>query len=469
MEDSKETPTLEAETQETPPAAESTEIQSAEEQTQLTHKEGELIRIGGEHADADGIDPLKRSKKFSWKSFGGPGFIFSLVFHGILLVVAVFLVVRHIVDKPVEEPDAFVTGAGGGNNGDNARMNNQRMKPRQSMMQTKSRITSKSSKSAIALPEMPVVAMNASFSGGGMGGEPSSGFGGGGGGGIGKGLGKGIGNGSNFLAGFGSRTKSKTALEGYLFDLKVRANGTTIATIAPGDQGKRKEELHKVFTLMDTKNYGATELKRDYARAPTALYATRVFIVNDKGQALDATKATEAFADPPIDKGGKPPFKAPGWLCYYKGKFSVPEDGEYRFVGMGDDAMIVRVDKKTVLYAFWPGEGHGPAVKYQQGWEPKNFCGQGGTDGTNIPQRGQRQSLYKGSWKTMKKGHNYTIEVAFGEAAGGLGGACLGLQKKGKDDDNNFPMFTLEPLDEVPAWGIGETGRYNVTGNFVAR
>ena len=126
-------------------------------------------------------------------------------------------------------------------------------------------------------------------------------------------------------------------------------------------------------------------------------------------------------------------------------------------------------DKKTVLYAFWPGEGHGPAVKYQQGWEPKNFCGQGGTDGTNIPQRGQRQSLYKGSWKTMKKGHNYTIEVAFGEAAGGLGGACLGLQKKGKDDDNNFPMFTLEPLDEVPAWGIGETGRYNVTGNFVAR
>lgn len=466
MENSKETPPLDVET---PSAAESTEIQSAEQQAQLQHKEGELVRVGGEHANSEGIDPLKRSKKFSWKTFGGDGFIFSLVFHGILLVVAVFLVVRHIVDKPIEEPDAFVTGAGGGNNGDNARMNNQRMKPRQSMMQTKSRIMSKSSKSAIALPEMPVVAMNASFSGGSMGsGEPSSGFGGGGGGGIGKGLGKGVGNGSNFLAGFGSRTKSKTALEGYLFDLKCRANGTTIATVAPGDQGKRKEELHKVLSLMDTKNYGATELKRDYARAQTALYATRIFVVGGDGKALSATRATEAFADPPIDKGGKPPFKAPGWLCYYKGKFSVPEDGEYRFVGMGDDAMIVRVDKKTVLYAFWPGEGHGPAVKYQQGWEPKNFCGQGGTDGTNLPARGQRESLYKGTWKSMKKGRKYTIEVAFGEAAGGLGGACLGLQRKGKDDDNNFPMFTLEPLDEVPAWNVGETGRYNVTGNFVA-
>lgn len=413
--------------------------------------------------DSKSMDPLKRhKKKFSWKSFGGDGFIFSLVFHGVLLIIALFLVVRHIVNTPEEEPEAFVTGAGGGNNGNNARMQQHRMKPRQNMAQSKARITSKSTNSTIALPEMPAVAMSSSFSSGMSAGGDSSGFGGGSGGGIGTGKGQGIGNGKNLVAGFGSRIKNDRIMKGFLFDLKRGKQGSTLATIEPGDQGRRKEQLHKALGALDTGRWDLRKLEDLYFKADTVLYNSRIFIVNEKGQALDANLATDAFAD----ENGKAPFKAPGWLCYYEGRFSVPEDGKYRFVGMGDDAMIVGVERKTVLYAYWPGEGHGPAVKYQKGWEPKDHCGKGGQDGKNLANRGQRTSLYKGHWISLKAGRKYRIQIAFGEAAGGLAGACLGIQKEGRDTDDNFPMFAVQGSDDIPEWGISGTGRYNLSENY---
>ncbi len=229
------------------------------------------------------------------------------------------------------------------------------------------------------------------------------------------------------------------------------------------------------LAFIDKHGYDAERLKRDYMCAPTTLYATRIFIVNEKGRALKAEQATEAFADPPVEEGGKPPFDAPGWLCCYKGEFSVPEDGEYRFVGMADDAMLVRVDGETVFYAFWPGEGHGLAVEYRSGWEPETVCGRGGTDGANLRpwphgHFGHRESLYKGSWKRLRKGVNYTIEIVVGESAGFLASACLGVQKKGEEDDEDFPMFTIEPISEVPsAWNVGRSGRYNTSGDFGPR
>ena len=414
--------------------------------------------------DSRSTDPLKRrNKKFSWRDFGGPGFIFSLVFHGILLVIAIFLVVRHIVKPPVEEPDAFVTGAGGGSNGDRASMQEHRMKPRQNMMQSKARITSKSSNSTIALPEMPAVAMSSSFSSGMSAGGDSSGFGGGSGGGVGTGKGMGVGHGKNFVSPFGTRSGGNRVMKGYLFDLKRGKQGTVLATVEGGDKNRRKEQLHKALGILDTGGWQVRKLQDLYFQAPTTLYNTRIFIVNETGNALNANLATDAFAD---EKTGKAPFKAPGWLCYYEGSFRVPEDGEYRFVGMGDDAMIVGVERKTVLYAYWPGEGHGPAVKYQKDWEPKNHCGKGGQDGKNLASPGQRSSLYKGHWLKLKANRNYRIQVAFGEAAGGLAGACLGIQKKGRDNDNSFPMFSLQGSDDIPEWGISGSGRYNLSENY---
>ncbi|MCD8283167.1 MAG: hypothetical protein LUD52_00345 [Opitutae bacterium] len=417
--------------------------------------------------DEVSLDPLKRNSKFSWKNFGGESFVISILFHLVLLVIAVFLVVRHIQNKVEEDPPSFVSGSGGGNSGERANMQEHRMKPRnaQNMVKSKNKIMSKSTTSTLVLPETPQMNMNTSFGSAGMSaGGDSSGFGGGSGGGIGTGKGMGVGNGRNFVSGFGSRLKRDDALKGTLFDLKRTPNGTVLATTAGsgGEKKKRNEQLHSALGMLD-KKWDLASLKKKYFAAPTTLYTTSIFIVDKNGNALSATRATEAFAD----ENGQKPFDAPGWLCYYEGYFSVPESGEYRFVGMGDDAMIVGVNKKTALYAFWPNEGHGPAVRFVKGWEPENFCGAGGNDGkAMVAGAGQRSTLYKGGWFNMKAGQRYRIQVAFGEAAGGLGGATLGIQKKDRDTDDNFPMFTLEAMDPDPAIKIADTGKYNTSTVF---
>lgn len=452
------------------------------------------IRHNKEENPEATMDPLKR-KKFSWRNFGGEGLIFSIIFHAVLGVIAIFLVVHHYVKPDDPDPDAFVSGAGGGSNGDRAE---RRMKPRNrpDMKQSKAKITSKSTTSTIALPEMPQMSMGSSFSGG-MSAGDSSGMGGGFGGGIGKGVGVGVGNGKNFVSAFGSRLKRDQDMEGFIYDLKRQRDGGVICGTSHGDQGKRKDQLHKAMAILhnDGKSGGGAwdlrKLEEHWFKAPTALYNSRIFVVEDNGNALNANRATEAFATEDDNGNRKKPFDAPGWLCVYSGKFSVPETGYYRFVGMGDDAMIVGVGAskmrmQTVLYAFWPGEGHGPSISLPKGksqvrgdkdvpktladqWEPKNFCGKGGQDGKNLKSPGQRSSIYKGHWLSLAKGKKYYISVAFGEGAGGLAGATLGLQKKGRDTDTNFPMFTLESLEQAPGgWRVGPKGMYNTSECYIA-
>ncbi|MCR5183235.1 MAG: hypothetical protein K6B46_00865 [Opitutales bacterium] len=462
------------------------------------------IRHNKEESAEATMDPLKR-KNFSWRNFGGEGLIFSVIFHAVLGIIAIFLVVHHYVQQPEEDPDAFVSGAGGGSNGDRPERH---MKPknRPDMKQAKAKITSKSATSTIALPEMPQMSMGSSFSGGMDAGE-SSGMGGGFGGGIGTGVGVGVGNGKNFVSAFGSRLKRDQDMEGFIYDLKRRKDGSEICTTAPGDQGKRKKELHDALVLLhnDGKASSAWDMKKlgdRWYKAPTALYNSRIFVVGDNGRALQATRATEAFATEDDEGNMKKPFEAPGWLCVYSGRFSVPETGYYRFVGMGDDAMLVGVGQskmrmQTVLYAFWPGEGHGPSICLPKGksqvkgdkdvpanladqWEPAKYCGPGGADGKNVSAKpadaakansmgGQRGYLYKGHWLHLKKDVKYFVSVAFGEGAGGAAGATLGLQKKGRDTDQNFPMFTLESLEEPPAgWAVSEKGMYNTSECYIA-
>ncbi len=438
------------------------------EETSKLNPEATGTTTATEVDDSVSLDPLKRHAKFSWKNFGGESLVISILLHLILLVIAIFIVVRHIVNTPEEDPPSFVSGSGGGSNGDRANMQEHRMKPRnaQNMVKSKNKIMSKSTTSTLVLPETPQMQMNTSFGSSGMSaGGASSGFRGGSGGGIGTGKGMGVGNGRNFVSGFGSRNKRDGALKGTLLDLKRSPSGGVLGdTGTSGDSKKRRmSQLHKALGILDQK-WDYKKLEELYAKSPATLYTTSIFIVDPKtGNALQATKATEAFAD----DNGKKPFEAPGWLCYYEGYFSVPEDGRYRFVGMGDDAMIVGVDKKTVLYAFWPGEGHGPAVRFQKGWEPVDFCGKGGKDGGMLKNgASQRTTLYKGTWLNLKANRRYKFQIAFGEAAGGAGGATLGIQKEGRDDDGNFPMFTLEALEPDANLRIGDSGRYNTSQVF---
>lgn len=429
----------------------------------------EAADTGAEEApvnyDDDGEDPLKRANKFTWKSFGGDSFLISVIFHAVLIVFALFYVVATIQPKE-PEPQEFVSGAGGGSDGDNANRQQRRMRQKPRDMSTQNKITSKSTRASLTLPEMPKVSSNVGSMGGMKAGGASSGTGGGMGGGIGKGFGPGIGNGSAFLSAFGSAFSKTPMLKGTLYDIKRSKDGKTVyCTTAGNDTKRRKDELHDALGLLVAKKFKADELGKKYFQADLKLQSNQVYVKTQRANA-----ATDAFANPPVSEGGKAPFDAPGWLAVYEGEITPPTTGEYRFVGMGDDVLLVGLDGLPALYAYWPGEGHGPAVAYKAGWEPENHCGQGGKDGRNAV-NSNGSHLYKGQWIKLTKGRKYKVCIAFGESAGGLAGAMLGIQQKGvSEDDNAIPVFKLSEIspDLLKILGIG--GRYRQAGpTFMVR
>ncbi len=136
----------------------------------------------------------KRSLTFRLFKFGGEGLLASLAIHGLLLFLATAWVVSVAVIQK-KEPNSFATGAGGGKGGERAIAQKPKAKPNSPKSLTKSatKITSKNSRSELALPDMPDVS-RAALSGMAA---SSKGFGGGVGGGIGSGAGIGKG-GKNF-------------------------------------------------------------------------------------------------------------------------------------------------------------------------------------------------------------------------------------------------------------------------------
>jgi len=143
---------------------------------------------------------LQRYKRNFWARLGGQGLAISLLIHLFALLIFGFWVVSVVTDTARKEPDSFATGSGGGAAGDLAKIYEHKVTPKNARNLAKStaRITSKSTTSSLALPELPATSVS-SMTSGLVAGGASKGFGGGSGGGIGSGKGVGVGNGRNFV------------------------------------------------------------------------------------------------------------------------------------------------------------------------------------------------------------------------------------------------------------------------------
>jgi hypothetical protein len=388
---------------------------------------------GVDYSEANQGEVLVRRQPF-WKKIGGDGLVVSIVFHAVLLILFGAWVVSSWTDTAKTDPDTFATGSGGGAAGERAKVFEHKLQPKnaKNLAKTSARITSKSSSSTLALPDIPTTS-SASLISGMTGGGSSKGFGGGSGGGIGSGKGVGVGNGRNFLGAFGANFKRANSLEGTLYDLKFAPGGRALGS---GD-AERIAQMKRAFDSLDGGWSGAKKLlDQRYKQAELKLYAGNIFI--PPRNAAEATKAFECEKE----------IQAPGWLAYYEGWFAVPESGQYRFVGLGDDMMAVAVAEKTVYTAFWPSSGLGKVVKFGNNWLPK---GADDNDGRNLrfpPNGGGR---YSGEWLDLKRGQAYRIQIAFSESFGGLFGAQLLIERKGEKYQNNgredlLPVFMLEPM-----------------------
>ena len=374
-----------------------------------------------------------RSKRSFWQKLGGEGLTIWLIIHLVLILIAAIWVISTVTDSVKKDPDSFSTGQGGGAAGDKAKQFKTRAQPKnpKSMAKNAARITSKSSTATISLPDLPTSSV-ASLSTGMMGGGSSKGFGGGSGGGIGSGLGVGRGNGKNFVGAFGASFKRPNALEGTLYDLKFSPTGKALG----GDAPARIAQIQKAFETMDRGWTGAKAmLDARYRQAELKLYASNIFI--PPRNAAEATKAFECEKE----------IQAPGWLAYYEGNFSPPVTGKYRFVGLGDDIMVVAVGGQTVLSTFWPNSKLN-VTRFDPDWLPKDAKK---TDGAGLrfpPHGGGR---YAGEWLELHKGQAYRIQITFGESYGGLFSAALLIEQQGvtyptAGRDTQLPIFMLEPL-----------------------
>ena len=360
---------------------------------------------GAEHV----ADVLERRKKWSWKNFGGDGFLVSVAFHLILAVVAVFYIVsRYKAPVLKVDPDVFATGAGGGAHGDKPKAFEQKLQTRRTTVKMPVRITSKSA-GAVLLPEAPQTSV-ASFSSGLASGGMSKGFGGGTGGGEGPGIGVGKGGGKNFVSAFGSKGWADNRLVGSIYDFYRTQTGARSGYPQRGT-GKRVNNMDWMVPLVTAfiEEGWREEKLSSVFKGPVSLSITRVLVPYSSDSA-----APQAFETDGKMTGG-------AWIAVYRGRVTAPETAMIRFLGNADNFIAVRLNKKTVL----------------------NFsCGKKPSE--TFRERDMHFPTARGGWIQVNKGTTYDMAILIGDA-GGVFNAWLGYEKK--DRPGNRFLFHTEKAD----------------------
>jgi hypothetical protein len=133
------------------------------------------------------------------------------------------------------------------------------------------------------------------------------------------------------------------------------------------------------------------------------------------------------------------PRSGPGlWLAVYRGSFSSPVSGTFRFVGFGDNVMVVKLDNSNVLDA-----------------SDHNYTGARHEELGNIsfPNK-DATPLYAGEWFQLTANETRSIAVAVGDE-GGIFCAGLFIQPKetpyvqGDRGVPKLPLFVLGTLTEA--------------------
>lgn len=239
------------------------------------------------------------------------------------------------------------------------------------------------------------------------------------------GFGGGIGAGGGAGGGFGSSQPIAGALRGRLYDFKQDPAKQANRDYLDGDQ--RTNYVGNVVRL-HKRDFSSSTLK-EFFRAPHELSLTHLAI--PFGPASDG----------PSHFGAEKDMQPSGWVAHYSGNLVVPEDGRYRFVGMGDDYLCVMIDGKVRLVACWPDIQKRIADR----WDPDRDSGK-----WSSPLGDQK--LVVGDWVRMRRGQEVRMDLGIGERPGGMLGFILLVEKQGEDYRRTadgrpiLPLFTTAPF-----------------------
>ncbi len=232
----------------------------------------------------------------------------------------------------------------------------------------------------------------------------------------GDGIGTGIGEGEG---GMGSGDAGGSTLEGTFYDFKLTKSGASTGITPESTQkllglykeffdgGWNERKTFKSFFQSDTKLYSGSFM------LPTckAEYAPHAFNCADK-------------------------VKPSAWAVIYRGKIVAPKTGKFRFVGIADDVIAVRFNRKMVLEAGWSiptvnqsNRGLGTEKGYYADVAAGKYADKKDYQFLQVPGVGNWNSqvggLTAGNVFSVREGQTYPIEIFISEIPGGAFGFAL--------------------------------------------
>ena len=405
------------------------------------------------YAEEPAIIYEKQEQSF-WRKLGGGSLSISIILHAILLGIGVVWVLQIIPAEPEKTVD-FMPSSGGGGSPDSRDQTTQ--KKRANMMrQNMPRVVAQDVSSEFSLPEPEAMTEMASMgeigAGGMAGGLGGNGSGGGKGNGTGKGFGDGAGmgltpGGTGLANPFGMIDPNAAALEGTFYDLKQTRKKK------PSDV--TNESIRDIIHEFTNRGWKESILD-DYYQASQKLYQTKIYI-----PIMSAEGAPAAFN---CEKEVQPS----RWIVVYRGMVTPPRSGKFRFVGGGDDVLVVRFNGKHVFdHGFTSGtsgvylagkgirvlkeeeEDAGMLEKLEEDY-PMKLPVQFHQYDTTRNWNGTIGGLAVGKEFEVEAGKNYPIEILISEIPGGLFCASLLIEEIGEKyqaSTNGSPVFPLFRLD----------------------
>ncbi|MEN8256161.1 MAG: hypothetical protein ABFR33_11910 [Verrucomicrobiota bacterium] len=262
------------------------------------------------------------------------------------------------------------------------------------------------------------------------------------GGGLGGGLGQGIGGGFDTLPDlseptlFGATQSIGNDFVGTFYDFKRdrRGRNTPMST-----QGYTASVAKFVRS-----GWKSSYLSSRYYHAPRKLYATTFMV-----PPVFSVVAPEVFGEPDTI-----PY---AWAVHYKGQLVHKDDITFRFWGMGDDVLVVRVDGEVVLNACWPtASGYHGVPAIASFWQSSSADSHKYYMGNNV--------AVVGDWITLEAGVPLDMEVLVGEVGGGYFTAMLAVEVEGVEYGKGPQGNPILPIfkTSVPSLDMVETIHENL-------
>ncbi len=262
------------------------------------------------------------------------------------------------------------------------------------------------------------------------------------------------------LLAFGEEVNEESALVGRFYDLKQPIDGKA--------QPLHRQKVVDLFHEFNNKKWDQ-DIFRAYYSPAVKLYAPYFYLPRCK-----ASYGPEAFQCNENKEKDAPKVAPTAWVVVYRGVVTAPESGTFRFVGMGDDTLLVRFDNKLVLESGWsiPTRKYfdqGTHQSYQQEITRKAPANNSRHQREITPKTlGRAIYQYETTphWNKslggipsgvpfrVKKGEKYPIEILVSEIPGNEFGFCLLLEEI-KDPKN--PPYGIIGKDKAPTLHLFRT------------